>query len=149
MGRSRYKILDEHYPYFITSSLVGKLPLFTDQKINSIITDGLRFLIQKRNIKVYAYVIMPDHFHAIIHFSQIEDAPRTKTNTFGPQQNNLASLIRGFKSSATSNIKSISSYFQWQKGYHDRILFYEKDLTNAIAYIQANPIKEWIKMNSK
>ena len=59
----------------------------------------------------------------------------------GPQSNNLASIIRGFKSSVTIEARKIEPNFTWQKLYYDRIVRNEQELENVIQYIYDNPIK--------
>jgi REP element-mobilizing transposase RayT len=66
MGRSRYKIYEEHYPYFMTSSVVDGIPLFKDPAIVNFILEGFRFLQHKRNVELTAYVIMENHIHFIV-----------------------------------------------------------------------------------
>ncbi|MEX0721110.1 MAG: transposase [Balneolaceae bacterium] len=66
MGRSRYKIHEEHYPYFITSSIVDYLPLFTFPEVADVILEVLTFLQDEREVKLYAYVIMENHIHFIV-----------------------------------------------------------------------------------
>lgn len=65
MGRSRYKIYGEWYPYFMTCSVVDWVPVFNRPEIVQIILNGLIFLQKKRGITIYAYVIMRDHIHFI------------------------------------------------------------------------------------
>lgn len=65
MGRSRYKIYEEEYPYFMTSSVVGGYPVFSIPKAAQIILDGFCFLQDERHVKINAYVIMENHIHFI------------------------------------------------------------------------------------
>lgn len=66
MGRSRYKIYEEHYPYFITSTIKDGLPLLSNPKLALIVLESLIFLQLKRKVIVYGYVLMENHFHAIV-----------------------------------------------------------------------------------
>ena len=43
-------------------------------------------------------------------------------NKFGPQSKNLASIVRGFKSSVTKYAHLIHADFQWQSRYYDHII---------------------------
>jgi REP element-mobilizing transposase RayT len=52
------------------------------------------------------FVVMPNHFHAIIIIGENKYNMKTdskRVNKFAPQSNNLSSIIRGFKSSVTTN----------------------------------------------
>lgn len=146
MGRSRYKILDEGYPYFITSSIVGKLPLFADQKITSIIKDGLAFLIKERGVKIYAYVIMPDHIHLIAegkelakHVSSFKSYAARKIVDFLKQDERIIELdiLRNEKLVH----KTDREYQVWHEGFHPKQINSDEMMEQKINYIHYNPVK--------
>ncbi|MFA4830980.1 MAG: transposase [Patescibacteria group bacterium] len=72
-------------------------------------------------------------------------------NKFGPQRNNLASIIRGFKSTTTKQINQITkfNYFAWQPRFYDHIVRNEKSLNNIRYYIRQNPAKWWRDRNNR
>jgi putative transposase len=117
------------------------------------------------NIGLGAYVVMPNHFHGIIHIGNnpyntfctdnCRDAmhhvstdesfgknPSTENiNRFGPQSKNLASIIRGFKSSVTTFArKSGNNYFAWQPRFYDVIIHDSDTYVRKEYYIKTNPI---------
>ncbi len=63
--RSRYKIKEEG-TYFVTSTLLDWVNLFSDEKYANIVIEELKFRIAKKELQLYAYVIMPNHFHLIL-----------------------------------------------------------------------------------
>lgn len=65
MSRSRYKIYETEYPYFLTSSIVDGIPLFANPEIAQVILEGLQFLQESRDVDLYTYVIMENHIHFI------------------------------------------------------------------------------------
>jgi REP element-mobilizing transposase RayT len=67
--------------------------------------------------------------------------PKTK-NKFGPQSNNLASIIRGYKVGVTKNARQLSKDFSWQPLYHDIIIRDSRAYHNITNYIKNNP-KKW------
>lgn len=73
MTRDRYKIYDDTKPYFITATIVGWLPLFSQPKIADIIFDSLCYLQQNENLIIYGYVLMENHIHMIIAGKDIQD----------------------------------------------------------------------------
>lgn len=100
------------------------------------------------NLQMGAYVVMPNHFHAII---IIGDNPynthfgdhTTPNNRFGPQSKNLASIVRGFKSAVTTTARKMGdAHFGWQSRYHDHIIRNEKAFKTITQYIINNP-KTW------
>ena len=135
--------------YFVTICLKKMHPVFGKLVLETVSLNSIG-LIANTNwlripeffpfISLGPYIIMPDHLHGIIFANKL-------TNTFvnqkkmGPQSNNLASIIRGFKSSVTIEARKIEPNFAWQKLYFDRIIRNEEELENVIQYIYDNPIK--------
>jgi len=64
--RSRYKIADLEAPHFITSTVVGRLPVFTRQKYPDIITDSLNSCRHEKGLLLHAYVIPDNHLHMMV-----------------------------------------------------------------------------------
>lgn len=54
MARSRYQILDNNTPYFLTATIVNWLPFFNDPGIVEILLDSLRFLQESGRMVFYA-----------------------------------------------------------------------------------------------
>ncbi len=120
------------------------------------------------NLELGEFVVMPNHFHAIIiigenkynghgdgdrrdamhRVSTIQTTASTGTtesqNHFGPQSKNLASIVRGFKSSVTTKArKMVNVDFAWQSRYHDHIIRNSVSFENIQQYIITNPQK-WL-----
>lgn len=93
------------------------------------------------NLELGEFVVMPNHFHGIMIIGKNKynapmdgrDAmhcvstdtptPTPKPNQFGPQSKNLGSIIRGFKSSVTTQSKKSGNInFAWQSRFHDHII---------------------------
>ena len=119
-------------------------------------------LRQDMNLYQGEFVVMPNHFHAIIGIGENEyntqrgtqrrDAmlgvPTNETNEtnetkiqnqFGPQSKNLASIIRGFKSSVTMAARKINPNFQWQSRFHDHLIRNDESFQKISNYIIKNP----------
>ncbi len=107
-------------------------------------------LREDMNIEIGEFVVMPNHFHAIIiigdnnynnNISNINN--RLPKNQFGPQSKNLASIIRGFKSSITTHARKMgNTKFLWQPLYHDHIIRDSQSFDRIQKYIENNP-KNW------
>jgi REP element-mobilizing transposase RayT len=71
-------------------------------------------------------------------------------NVFGPQSNNLSSIIRGFKGAAKGRIKKRfpKINFIWQPRFHDRVIRDEIELNNVRNYIINNPINWYLDKNN-
>jgi hypothetical protein len=114
------------------------------------------------NLYMDEYVVMPNHFHAVIGIGanqyntvntintvdtietqriaslQLVSSPQSPStsNQFGPQSKNLASIIRGFKIGVTKSARAIHADFAWQSRFHDHIIRNSK----IIGYIINNPL---------
>lgn len=106
-------------------------------------------------VKLGNHVVMPNHVHGIVvidkpnahngganvgtqNFASLRSSSSSK-NKFGPQSQNLASIIRGFKIGVTKNARMINPEFAWQSRYHDHIIRDEKSFQRISEYIKNNP----------
>ena len=108
------------------------------------------------NLIMDKYIIMPNHIHGIIVYNRagrpvvglfvFNRAVRpdgsikyNRINKFGPQRNNIPSIIRGIKSSVTVRARKINPDFGWQSGYYVHIVRNTKDYERIVKYIKDNP----------
>jgi putative transposase len=88
------------------------------------------------------FIIMPNHLHGIL-FINNPDKTTWAVNKYGPQSKNLASIIRGFKSSVKAYSTTNNLEFAWQKRFFDRVIRTEKEYQNVRTYIYNNP-DQWL-----
>ena len=100
------------------------------------------------NIFLDEYVVMPDHFHAILFIGTnqynnkiIDTNTNNYKNKFGQQSKNLSSIIRGFKSSVTIYARKNNYEFGWQNLFYDHIIRSQREFYKIRRYIINNPIK--------
>jgi len=111
------------------------------------------------NITLDEFIIMPDHFHAIIVIGEnqynqnkfrgnyhgrhaMHDVSTNKyQNEFSPQSKNISSIMRGLKSAVTIYAKKNGLDFRWQPRYHDHIIRTYSELKRIRKYIIENPGK--------
>jgi REP element-mobilizing transposase RayT len=67
--------------------------------------------------------------------------PRRSVNQFGPQSQNLASIVRGFKIGVTKYARQHQIPFAWQPRYHDHIIRNAAEHERIRKYIIENPQK--------
>lgn len=160
-------------PYFITICTQNRICYFGDVVNGKIQLSEIGEIVKQEwlktfklrpdmNLQMGEWVIMPNHFHAVIvigenNFNRRTDGNmktkcRTDDNTvqsippknqFGPQSKNLASVIRGFKIGVTKNARQIHADFAWQPRYHDRVIRDEKSFQTIEKYIMENPL-HWV-----
>ena len=63
MTRTRYRIFETEYPYFLTNTIVAWLPIFSHHQLAEIIFDSWRFLQREHNNPLRrGYVGDPTHW---------------------------------------------------------------------------------------
>ncbi len=85
---------------------------------------------------------MPDHLHGILFFNKPHKST-WEVNKFGVQKDNLASVLRGYKSSVKKFANDNNIDFAWQPRYYDRIIRNDCEHNNIKQYIYDNP-NNWI-----
>jgi REP element-mobilizing transposase RayT len=145
MGRSRYKFYEEHYPYLITSTLLEELPLFSKPQITQILLDQLVFLQQQRAVTLYAYVIMENHFHAVVQGQELSKKLRLAKSFTARQM--LEVLLRNGHSLWLQKLKwnkrshkMYRTYQVWEEGLHPKQLTSMDMVCQKIEYIHFNPV---------
>jgi putative transposase len=144
--RSRYKILDDTGLYFITSTIVEWIPIFTNEKYFSIITNSLKFCKKEKGLKVYAYVILDNHIHLVISgenlINMIQSFKRhtAKIILETLKADNKDWILNQFHFYKKRN-KIKSDYQVWQEGYHPQGIGTSDMLYQKINYIHFNPVK--------
>lgn len=72
-----------------------------------------------------------------------KQSPNPPKNKFGPQSQNLGSVVRGFKIGVTKYAHQNNYNFEWQSRFYDRIIRDAKELNRIRRYIKNNPV-EWV-----
>ncbi|MCH8802373.1 MAG: transposase [Chloroflexi bacterium] len=96
------------------------------------------------------FVIMPNHFHGIIHLT--EGSPTSVGAGFQPAhasrptnpQRGLPEIIRGFKTYSSRGINQLNNTTGqpvWQRNYYEHVVRTEDDLDAIRRYIVENPLK--------
>ena len=114
-------------------------------------------------VRLDGFVVMPNHVHGIIVIDKPVDVDgddvetpvetrvetrvetqdfaslRNPTNRFGPQSQNLASIVRGYKIGVTKYARRHDIPFKWQARYHDHVIRNADEYERIRQYILANP----------
>ena len=96
-----------------------------------------------------AFIVMPNHIHGVIAICKNNDVSvetqnfaslqPCKSNTFGPQSKNLASVIRGYKIGVKKYSTMNNMEFSWQPRFYDHIVRDDGSLNRIRKYILNNP----------
>ena len=145
MGRSRYKFVQGDSPYFVTLTVLHRIPVFTRPATVEILLSSLRYLIDE-GLQVIAYVVLENHLHLIIQSEKADqDIARFKSFTAKQliqylDQNNVKTILEqlAFYKKAHKNDRA---YQFWQEGVHPEWIQNEEMMRQKIEYIHNNPIK--------
>jgi putative transposase len=132
--------------YFVTSTVIDFVVIF-DQKIYiDIILENLDFYRNKYGFRLFAFVIMPEHLHMIlhpVHKTKIKDIMRdfksytSKKLTAQLKEDCRFEILNRLKKFATPKIE----HPFWTEGNRPIPIYKEKVLRSKIDYIHANPIR--------
>jgi REP element-mobilizing transposase RayT len=100
----------------------------------------------RAEIELGDYVIMPNHFHAIVFITGNGrgDRPVTPTMPVGPNSQSIGALMAGFKCAVTRRInqhRHTPGNPVWQRNYWEHIIRTEQSRLKITAYINNNPVK--------
>ena len=134
--------------YFITTKLSLKNRLFTEDEAN-IVEETILDLASRKEIMIYAYVIMPDHIHLLI--KPINQGISKTMQLLKGRASRRINIHREAKASPTlhSSKRVIlpsrgdfsRSTHVWQKGFFDFVILTDKKFREKFNYIHYNPVK--------
>ena len=90
-----------------------------------------------------AFVIMPDHMHAIVAMSTAEHREFPATSLRRAPES-LGALVAGYKASCTSEVRRLLGTPRlrlWQRNYYERVIRDPRALRKVRGYIAANPAR--------
>ncbi|MHB8856217.1 MAG: REP-associated tyrosine transposase [Bellilinea sp.] len=145
----RYRITDDVGVYFITFTIVDWLPVFVDETPITTLIDSLKYCIVHKNLRVNAYVIMPNHFHAVVFDAAFDplNLKRALTDFRKFSGRQLSDYVDIRYSSAISSVlrsdelKDRERRF-WQSGWHAEGIYSQYFLEQKVNYLHWNPCRK-------
>jgi len=106
------------------------------------------------NVELDVFVVMPNHFHAIIQINDIREGvsyPQEGVYQYAPTMRStsqtVGAIVRGFKSAVTKQVnicRNSPNAMVWQRNYYEHIVRGDYELNTIREYIQNNP-SSWIQ----
>jgi REP element-mobilizing transposase RayT len=112
---------------FFTSSTLSRRPAFLDGNVARYAVDQILQIAESCDVEINAYCVMPDHVHIL-------------TTGCHDQSETLTSFLQ-WKQKLGYWYRRRTTEFLWQPGYWDRVLRDEDDLSQAVRYVVANPLR--------
>ena len=121
-----HRWIDASATLFITKSLHPKKPIL-DPEGRAVIVSAFRFAVEHERIYLRAFVVMPDHWHALFALREPWTLPK---------------LMHDFMSYVGRNTASVLSCHDtnWQDGYYDTHVKTAKQFEYVAYYIEQNPV---------
>ena len=156
-----YKAKDPDQLYFITSTIVSWIDLFTREEYIKIILDSWQHCITEKGLRVHAFCVMPSHVHAIMSSGEkpeLWEITRdwkawTARHIIQAIKNNGKEsrkdwLLRNFDTHVYEN-GFVKNAQLWRQGYHPICLNTAEKLEQRLNYIHYNPVKAGYVMDSQ
>ena len=144
-----YKLIDSVYVYFVTFTISDWLPIFVNPEPVRIVFESLEYCIKEKDLRIHAYVIMPNHAHLVVFDANFDNDHLEKTLTDFRKftGHKLAVYIDG---NMTDSIAAVIRSKQlvdrkrqvWQPGWHAEALASEAFLLQKVNYIHENPVRK-------
>ena len=140
---------EENNITFSTATILKWYPLLQEDSFKDIIISSLQTLTQRKYLTVYAFVIMPNHFHVIWSENEHNNKESPQASFFKYTghafQKRLAIENRSQLEFFNVN-KSDRNYQFWQKNHLDIEIFSKEIFDQKLEYIHNNPLQERWKM---
>jgi putative transposase len=144
--RTRYRITDENYPFFITTTTVAWIPIFTRKHYIEVLLNSLVFCRLNKGLKIFAFVIMDNHIHLVVAGERLSDIIKEFKSYTAREIVRLA--IDEDKSWLLKQLefqkhyhKTDSHHQVWQEGFHPQQIYSEEVLRQKVDYLHHNPVR--------
>ena len=139
--------------YFVTTTVVNWVDIFSRPKYKHIIIESLAFCQKNKGLEIYSWVLMPNHLHFIIGAENLEQV-QTVLRDFKKftskkiiaellediQESRREWMLQLFKQAGEKNQK-ISMYHFWQDGCYTEVISSLKFFKQKLDYIHQNPVR--------
>jgi putative transposase len=113
--------------YFVTLCCEAKRKFLASKSVADALIEYLKSEAVRHMFSVYAYCLMPDHFHILAHGQD--------------SASDLLAFVKSFKKITSFEFEERIGAILWQKKFYDRILRPSDSVTPIAAYIWMNPVR--------
>ena len=147
--RSRYRVHHPDRAHFVTCTIIEWLPVFNSPACCDIIVNSLQHCHDRKMLKIYAWVILDTHFHAILAAPDLSSVLRDlKSFTAARILEQLAEEGRDWLLNQLHYYRSAykpTTYQVWQEGSHPQVIMDDATMLQKLDYLHSNPVKRgWV-----
>jgi REP element-mobilizing transposase RayT len=144
--------LEQSQISFYTATILNWKSLLSQDKYKEIILSSLRYLVEHHRIKLYGFVIMPNHIHLLWEMcegNQLEDVQRDFMKYTAQQikqdlSKHHPQVLTHFKSTQKDR-----KYQFWERRPFNKLLYSRTEVEEKLDYIHHNPMQgKWMLANS-
>jgi len=110
--------------YLLTKCVEAETDLSIGQK--DAIVSALLFSADKGDLRLHAFVVMPDHWHALI--------------SLGPELL-MGRIVENIDRRANYQVQR-QGRISWQKGFHDKKVRINNSVKDIVHYVEYNPVRK-------
>ena len=148
--RTRYRIHEPHAAHFITGTIVQWLPVFATSACADILVQSLLHCRANRGLKIYGWVILDTHFHAVL------GGPELEQTIMAMKRHTALVLLEQVKAEGREWLMNQLAYYKsphktasrhqvWQEGVHPQAIMDDAMMEQKLTYIHNNPVKRgWV-----
>ena len=146
MTRTRYRIFDDGYPYFLTCTILGWLPVFTRPEAVQVVFDSWNYLADEKDFRLYGYVILENHLHVVASAPDLASAIKsfkmfTARRIIDLLEANGAKVLLRQLRTLKRRHKADSEYQVWEEGSKPKQISNDEMMLQKLEYIHNNPVK--------
>ena len=120
-----HRLRDISSTFFVTKSLRPKKRVLTAE-LRKVIVDALAFAVKQQRIHLRAFVVMPDHWHAIIGLREPWTLPKF-----------MHSLMSHVGANTSTHLTKHQT--AWQDGYYETLIKTARQFTYVAIYMRRIP----------
>jgi putative transposase len=129
--RLRARRISETYKtYFVTKCLEDRRPILQTPAAAEIVIASLITVRNRGEIKLLAFVIMPDHYHAV--FTLMPDHDLSK----------IMRRIGSFTANSIQKSRGVRERIWQHDGFHDHACRDDQDVLERVEYLHHNPVRK-------
>ena len=147
--RNRYHARESDRGYFVTATVVEWLSIFTTPACCDIVIRSLEYCREHKGLAIYAWVILDNHFHAILAAPDLSAVLRDLKSFTAKQlvqqiklerREWLLNQLRHYRAAHKPN-----EYQLWQEGSHPQRILHDEMMEQKRTYLHQNPVKRgWV-----
>jgi REP element-mobilizing transposase RayT len=135
-----------HHLYFVTTSVVQHRHLFRRDVLKRLIVDGLDCMRLRQRFKLYAFIVMPNHVHAILQCGGDDPLADVMRDL---KKHTADRVLRQYRAEGRQSVLDFlaeaaashgnQKHKVWEDGYNAKDVFSPEFLRQKMDYVHRNP----------